>query len=164
MPLIFRTVIFAAITVLAVPAFADNSALRKNRIFNAVSSVISLQRAEGEDGVIPMLKACYAQHARAGVGLTPSLEECIAKDIAYSNLSTGIYRQLATMAKRSPVGLQPNYSTIAVMRTRVYDAASLAGLVEPNQTNELKEIASISFKALTAAIEEPQVGSHDHDR
>jgi len=135
------------------PASSDEIPSRYDRLSKAVSRIVEVQFSDGEDGAVPMLKACYEQNSVPNAGLTTALEECLAQDIAYSNLSTGFYRQMAAKANRSPVGWQPEYTTGEAMKTRVFRAMSLAGFTEPRLTSELKQIAAIALKALVPAVE-----------
>jgi O-acetyl-ADP-ribose deacetylase (regulator of RNase III) len=126
-------------------AFALES--KEVRIAEAVKRIVHIQHSGGESAAIELLKACYAKPLPGnGTNVVLQVEECVAQDIAYANLSAGMYRgPLKTLTP-------PPYITIESMKARVYAAVMGGGLSKEDADNFLRIVSSIALDSLVPAI------------
>ena len=127
---------------IATPALAQES--EHERILSAVREVIRTQFDGGENAAIAHLQSCYQGVSRLDL---LAFENCAAKDIAYANLSAGMYRGPLKALK------QPEYVTMEALRPRLYGAAQAIGMTHEQADTFLRRVAPIAIASLTPAIQ-----------
>ena len=123
---------------------------RKERVYSAVHRIISVQYAEGENGVRPILLACYSTAVAAQAGLSDDLVDCIAQDIAFTIFSTDFFQAMAKEYNKTLVELQSPFTRADSSIGRITGALKSVGITDSSHSVELKEIARLSQAALQA--------------
>ena len=122
--------------------------IRDGRIQAAVSAIVAVQFGDGESAAISALQACY-QSLPQGKN-TERLEECLSQDIAYANLSAGMYAKVLKNMK------QPEYASIDAMKVRVFNEARRAGHSQVEAGELLRGIAPLAIQSIGPAIQARQ--------
>lgn len=138
----FAVLVAIVVLFLATSAFANDE--RDERVLKAVKGIVNVQFESGEQGAIGLLRTCYG--AIPPREISEKLEECIAQDIAYANLSAGMYRNVLKSMK------QPEYPSLDAMQSRVYGAAKSAGMADAEADKYLRQLAPIATASLSPAI------------
>jgi hypothetical protein len=116
--------------------------VRKQQIPKAIASIFATQREGGQIAVIQWLKTCYETEAKRNLGITHELEDCIAQDFIYTQVTNSGGSSFADVIK----SLNPEYVTINAMEKRIYKITKSVGLQEA----DIKEIIDIGVNSLSA--------------
>jgi hypothetical protein len=140
--------------MLSISVFGQNDPfLRRSLIEVVVGEIVKIQRNDGEQAAISELQGCY-RRLKDGQK-ADMLFLCLAQDIAYANLSAGIYRTVLKSLK------QPEYSSMEAMRVRVYAEAMRVGYTRVEAELLLREVGPASIQSLNVVTREMNQGMQD---
>ena len=121
----------------------DFKSVRKQRIPKAVASIFETQIEGGQIAVIQQLKTCYETEAKRNLGHTHELEDCIAQDFIYTQVTNNLGdSKVAHVIEH----MNPKYVTVSEMEKRVSKIADSVGL----KSADIKEIIEIGVNSLSA--------------
>lgn len=131
--------LLAAMLLLSTIGYA--AALDKDdAIYAEVKRFWTTQLDGGESAVIEKVKACYAWHAKPPKKSLQDAEACIIWDVALTELSLAVSKELSEKTKKPSESLQTSFTRRGNMESRVVKLLNRYGINGNAAKGQIKDI------------------------